>query len=60
LRLDVPKRHAFSSARVRSRTDGQLYWIISHGLGNMPAFQSELTSDQLWSVVTFIRSQAGL
>lgn len=49
---------AFTAARVRNRTDGQLYWIIDHGLGNMPAFNGRLTSDELWSVVAFVRQQA--
>jgi mono/diheme cytochrome c family protein len=46
---------AFGSARIRSRTDGQLYWIISYGLGNMPAFRSELNPNEIWSIVTYIR-----
>lgn len=50
---------AFASARVRDRTDGQLYWIIDRGLGNMPAFQGRLTSDEVWAVVAFVRQQAG-
>ncbi len=49
---------AFTSDRVRNRTDGQLYWIIDHGLGNMPAFNGRLTPDELWSVVAFVRQQA--
>lgn len=49
---------AFSSARIRSRSDGQLYWIISYGLGNMPAFHSRLTSDEIWSIVTYVRTQS--
>lgn len=50
---------AFNSARVRSRTDGQLYWIISYGLGNMPSFRSELNSDEIWSIVTYIHQVSG-
>ena len=49
---------AFESQRVRSRTDGQLYWIVAHGLGNMPAFQGLLTADDLWAIVSFVRQQA--
>jgi len=45
----------FRSDRVRGRTDGQLFWIVANGLGNMPAFRDLLSQDDLWSVVLFIR-----
>ncbi len=48
-----------ASPRVRQRTDGQLYWIVAHGLGNMPPFQTLLTDEQLWTVVHFIREVQG-
>jgi mono/diheme cytochrome c family protein len=44
-----------TSARVQNRTDGQLYWLIGNGIGNMPPFGSLLTDDELWAVVTFTR-----
>jgi mono/diheme cytochrome c family protein len=45
----------FSSQRVRARTDGQLYWIIANGLGQMPAFGRLLNDQQLWALVRLIR-----
>jgi hypothetical protein len=45
----------FASDRVRNRTDGQLFWIIANGIGNMPAFRSLLSETDLWSVVLFVR-----
>jgi mono/diheme cytochrome c family protein len=44
-----------TSARVRNRTDGQLYWLIGNGIGNMPPFGSLLTESELWAIVAFIR-----
>jgi mono/diheme cytochrome c family protein len=44
-----------SSDRVRGRTDGQLYWLIGNGIGNMPPFGSLLTEEELWQVVGFVR-----
>jgi mono/diheme cytochrome c family protein len=44
-----------TSSPVRGRSDGQLYWIVANGLGNMPAFGDELTHDQLWAVVSAVR-----
>ncbi len=49
----------FTSQRVRSRTDGQLFWIISNGLGNMPPFADLLTDDQRWQLVQVIRNYQG-
>ena len=48
----------FRSDRVRSRTDGQLFWLVANGLGNMPAFRALLSEQDLWTVVLFVR-QAG-
>jgi cytochrome c553 len=45
----------FRSDRVRTRSDGQLFWIIANGLGNMPPFRSLLSEQELWTVVLFIR-----
>ncbi|MDQ6673988.1 MAG: cytochrome c [Chloroflexota bacterium] len=45
----------FRSDRVRNRTDGQLFWIIANGLGNMPAFRDLLSEQDLWTVVLFVR-----
>ncbi len=46
-----------SSARVRQRTDGELYWIVANGEGNMPAFGDVLTDQELWTVVLAIRDK---
>ena len=48
-----------TSSRVRSRSDGELYWIINNGIGNMPPFQELLTEDQIWSMVLEIRDLQG-
>jgi mono/diheme cytochrome c family protein len=45
----------FTSPRVRSRTDGQLFWLITNGIGNMPAFRNLLSERDLWSVVLYVR-----
>jgi mono/diheme cytochrome c family protein len=49
----------FSSDRVHSRTDGQLFWIVANGIGNMPAFRALLSEQDLWTVVLFIRQSGG-
>jgi len=47
------------SQRVRDRTDGQLYWIVTNGEGNMPTFRSLLTDDDRWAMVDYIRDLQG-
>jgi mono/diheme cytochrome c family protein len=49
----------FSSARAQNRTDGELYWIIVNGLGNMPPFGDLLQDDDIWSAVYAIREVQG-
>jgi mono/diheme cytochrome c family protein len=49
----------FRSDRVRNRTDGQLFWIIANGIGNMPAFRDLLSEQDLWTVVRFVRLAGG-
>jgi mono/diheme cytochrome c family protein len=46
----------FRSPRVTGRTDGQLYWLVTNGIGNMPPFGDLLTDEQRWMVVQFIRN----
>jgi mono/diheme cytochrome c family protein len=44
-----------AAPRVRARTDGQLYWLLAEGIGNMPAYGTLLTEQELWTVVRAIR-----
>jgi mono/diheme cytochrome c family protein len=50
---------AFTSDRVRSRSDGQLYWLITYGVGNMPAFKDLLDDQDVWRLVLAIREFEG-
>jgi mono/diheme cytochrome c family protein len=46
-----------SSKMVQSYTDGQLKWIIKHGIqpSGMPAFLDDPSDDEQWKIVLFIR-----
>lgn len=46
----------FTSARVRGRKEGELYWIVTNGLGLMPRFGPLLTPEERWAVVHYVRS----
>lgn len=45
-----------ASARVQGRTDGQLYWLIANGIGNMPRYGERLAEQDLWALVTLVRT----
>lgn len=48
-----------ASARVQTRTDGELWWIIGQGLGNMPPYQNLLSDEEIWLTVQFVREVQG-
>jgi len=49
----------FQSQRVRGRSDGEIWWLITHGIGNMPTFGSILSDDDRWLLVHRIREVQG-
>ena len=42
--------------RLRSVTDGEIFYQISEGRRPMPSFKHRLTQDQRWQVVLLVRS----
>ncbi len=42
---------------VRRLSDGELYWIVSHGIRmtGMPAFSPTHTAEEIWKLVAFVR-----
>ncbi len=49
----------FRDTRAQGRADGELYWIIVNGLGNMPPFGDLLPDDDVWSAVYAVREIQG-
>jgi copper transport protein len=45
-------------ARSEALSDGDLYWLISHGVAgsDMPAYDVALTDQQRWDLVAYLRS----
>jgi len=43
--------------KVQSRTDGELFWLVSHGIRmtGMPAFGPTHEDDEIWKIVAFLR-----
>lgn len=50
----IPDLH---SPAVQAYTDGQLKWIVEHGLSpsGMPAAKGILGDEEMWAIVTYVR-----
>ena len=57
-RTTYPDATDFTSDAAKGKTDAQLFWIIKNGLGftAMPAFGGQYKDDQIWAMVTYIRT----
>ena len=45
-----------SSNEIQSETDGSLFWKITNGRGPMQSYKTQLTDNQRWSIVNYIRT----
>ncbi len=41
---------------IRSATDGTLYWVISQGIRTMPGYAADISPDDRWAIVRYIRA----
>jgi mono/diheme cytochrome c family protein len=44
------------SDSLKDRTDGELFYILSKGKGDMPSEEDRLTSSERWNLINYIRS----
>jgi mono/diheme cytochrome c family protein len=49
----------YTAESVQARSDGELFAIISNGLGQMPPFRDLLSYEDRWSLVYQIRTFQG-
>lgn len=56
--LPPPKPADWTSAKVQSQSDGELFWKISEGRGAMPPWKSLPEKDR-WEFVNYIRTLKG-
>lgn len=49
----------FTSQRVRRRSDAELWWLITNGIGGMPAFRGLLADEERWTVLYAIHVAQG-
>jgi putative copper resistance protein D len=55
----LPRRPAnLNAPHTAQHTAGDLFWWLSHGIprGGMPGFGEQLTEDQRWDLVNFVRA----
>jgi mono/diheme cytochrome c family protein len=54
---DLPKSpQDFSKESFQKQTDGTLFYKISEGRKPMPTFKKDLTEDQRWQVINYVRT----
>ncbi len=49
----------YTNPGVASLSDGQLYWVVTNGLGGMPPFGKLLTPEERWTLIHFVRGVEG-
>lgn len=50
-----PKPADHTSDKVQNQKDGELYWKITNGRGDMPTYGQLLSKTQRWQVIEYIR-----
>ncbi len=57
-----PGAPSLDSREIQAMSDGELFWVISHGIRatGMPAFAGSKDEKDLWKIVTFVRRLPGL
>lgn len=56
LRGQYPVGPTLHSDKVKNWTDGDLYHVITVGQNVMPGYEKQITRDERWSIVLYIRS----
>lgn len=46
----------FTKAIFQDQSDGALYWKITEGRKPMPSFKKDLSNEQRWQVVNYVRT----
>ncbi|MFP5470251.1 MAG: c-type cytochrome [Bacteroidia bacterium] len=46
----------FSSPSFQSQTDGEIFWKISEGRGEMAAYKNSLKEENRWQIVNYLKT----
>jgi mono/diheme cytochrome c family protein len=52
----VPPPPDPATEKVQKNSDGEIYYKVSEGRQQMPSFKNILTSNEIWNVISYIRS----
>ncbi|QQS51380.1 MAG: cytochrome c [Bacteroidota bacterium] len=52
----VPPPGDPAAKKFQANTDGAMYYKIREGRGAMPSFKNTLTPDQIWNVISYLRT----
>jgi len=55
LRGQFPNPPTLHSKRARDFSDGMIYHIITNGQNVMPSYSSQITRDERWAIVNYVR-----
>ncbi len=51
-----PAPTSLTNPRMDSMKDGEIYWVVTHGIAKtMPAFETQLSEAERWQVVHYVR-----
>ncbi|MCK7540494.1 MAG: cytochrome c [Marinilabiliales bacterium] len=45
-----------ATEKIQRNSDGEIFHKVTVGRGQMPSFRSVLTTDEIWKVVSYLRS----
>lgn len=55
----TPKPPKLADAHMNTLKDGEIYWVITNGIGKtMPGFQAQLSDTERWQIVNYVRALA--
>ncbi len=52
----IPQPADLTSSRIQSLTDGDIFLRITNGFSTMPAFRKQLTPEERWDIVNYVRT----
>jgi mono/diheme cytochrome c family protein len=52
----VPPPGDPATDKIQHNSDGEIFYKVQTGRGQMPSFKSVLTTDELWNIISYIRS----
>jgi mono/diheme cytochrome c family protein len=54
-----PNPPSYTSARLLTMPDGQIFHVITHGSGMMPGYAGQIAPEDRWKVVAWVRTLQG-